>query len=139
MSSLLTGLLFVALGAFAVLVYVVSLVRARRFVAASSRAAGEVIALRERPGRRGHRPTYAPVVRFEPQLGWPVEFTEAVSANPPRRRVGDRVEVLYRREDPSDARLASPARLYLREVAFAAAGSVFLAIGCALIYSSFLP
>jgi hypothetical protein len=133
MEKLLLGLLFIALGAFAVFVSLFSLARTRRFAAEASSAFGDVIALRECGGSR--RATYAPVVRFAPPGGRPVEFTDATSSNPPGYRVGDRVNVLYRRDDPTDARVASPVRLYLHEVVFAAAGLVFFVIGSALVYS----
>jgi hypothetical protein len=133
MEKLFVGLLFIALGAFAVIVSIFSLVRTRRFVAEAAPAYGEVIALRECPGRH-RRPTYAPVIRFAPLGSRPVEFTDATSANPPGFRVGDRVNVLYRRNDPTDARVTSPFKLYLHEVVFVAGGALFMLIGSVLVF-----
>jgi len=132
MEKVLLGLLFVALGALVISFSVYSLVRTYRFVARAGHALGEVVALHECGGSR--RTTYAPVVRFAPLGRRPVEFTDAVSSNPPGFRVGDRVTVLYRREDPTDARVASPFRLYMHDVIFAAGGLMFTLIGSVLVY-----
>jgi hypothetical protein len=135
MEKLLLGLLFVALGAIIVYIAASSLVRMRRFVAAASYAYGEVVALEERGGpRAGTRTgTYAPVIRFVPTGGRPVEFTDEVSSNPPGYRVGEQVIVLYRAADPTDARLSAPFRLYGHDLIFTAGGLIFLLIGAVLI------
>lgn len=132
MEKLLLGLLFIALGAFAILAACFSLRQTRRLVAESLPAAGEVVALRE---QRGRRVMYAPVVRFTTQLGQTVEFPDEVSSNRPRYRVGERVRVHYDRHDPSDARVAPTYKLYVSEIIFAAVGAFFAAVGCALVFA----
>lgn len=132
MEKLLLGLLFIALGAFAVFAASFSWRRNRRFVSESLPADGEVVALRE---HRGRRVMYAPVVRFTTQLGQAVEFTDEVSSNRPRYRVGQRVRVLYHRGDPSEARVASAYKLYAPGLVFAVAGAFFAAVGAALVYA----
>ena len=102
MEKILLGLLFIALGAFAVLTAAFSLWRTRRLVAESESAQGVVVALSE---RRARRVMYASVVRFTGPEGQTVEFADEVSRNPPGYRVGDRVRALYRRRDPGDARV----------------------------------
>src|SRR3712207_788919 len=115
MEKLLLGLLFFAIGAFAVLAASFSWGRNRRFVADSLPAYGEVVALRE---RRVRRVMCAPVVLFTTQLGQAVEFTDAISSSRPAYRVGQRVRVLYHRLDPSDARVASAYKLYASGLIF---------------------
>jgi hypothetical protein len=131
MEKILLGLLFIALGAFAVSAAAFSWVRTRRFVAESVSTPGEVVALSE---RRGRRVMYAPVVRFTGPDGRAVEFTDEVSRNPPGYRVGDRVHVMYRRRDPGSARVISPYSLYAFEIVFAGFGALFVGVGCLLVY-----
>ena len=110
---------FVAAAAFAWL-------RTRRFVGRAAPAYGEVIGLRE---HRGKVTTYAPVVRFSCPDGRVIVFTESTASSPPDHGVGDRVRVLYRRENPGDARVASTSSLYLFPVVFAALGGLVFAVG----------
>lgn len=99
--------------------------RARRFVAASDATFGVVVGLRE---HRGKAVTYAPVISFDGPDGRPVVFTESTASSPPAYAVGDRVKILYRRDDPCRARVNSVSHLYLSSLVFGALGaSVFLA------------
>lgn len=129
--TLLIGTGFILIGGFVIAIATYSLLRTRRFVAEAVHARGEVIALR---AMGGSKVTYAPVVRFTPLGGRPLEFTDEVSSNPPGYRVGDQVEVLYRPHNPSDARLASLMRLYGHEVIFIAFSSLFVAIGSVMLF-----
>lgn len=131
MEKLLLGLLFNALGAFALLVASFSWLRARRLIAESAVATGEVVALNE---RRGRRVMYAPVVRFTSPDGRSLEFTDEISRNRPGYRVGDRVRIMYLRRDPTDVRIASRYGLYAPVFSFALFGAVFAAVGCGLLY-----
>ena len=107
--------------------------RTRRFVAEAVPTLGEVAGMSE---RRGRRLTYAPVVRFTGPDGRAVEFTDDTSSSRPAYRVGDRVSVLYLRRDPSDARVASPYKLYAPDLIFACFGALFAVIGSVLVYAS---
>jgi hypothetical protein len=126
MEQLITGLIFVALGAVFLLVAAIAWFRTRHFVGEALPAFGEVIALRE---HSGDGVTYSPVVRFQTREGRPVEFTETTSSNPPGYAVGERIEVLYHWRDPSRARVASTFRLYLLAMIFGGLGVIFLAVG----------
>ena len=63
------------------------------------RATGHVIALHEQSGT--DHSTYYPVVRFQAGADT-VEFKDRIGTNPPSRRVGEAVTVLYRMESPRD-------------------------------------
>ena len=132
MGTLLLGLLFIFLGGSVVLGAAFSLKRARRFVAESALVPGEVVGVSE---RRGRRVMYAPVVRFNGPDGRAVEFIDEMSSSRPAYRVGERVSVMYRRGDPSDARVSPPYRLYASEVIFACFGALFAAVGGVLVYA----
>jgi hypothetical protein len=126
MEQLITGLIFVALGAVFLLVAAIAWFRTRRFAGEALPASGEVIALRE---RSGEGVTYSPVVRFETREGREVVFTETSSTNPPGYAVGERIQVLYHWRDPSRARVASTFRLYLLAMIFGGLGLIFLVVG----------
>jgi Protein of unknown function (DUF3592) len=63
------------------------------------RATGRVIALHEQSGTGNS--TYYPVVRFQAGADT-VDFKDRVGTNPPSRRVGEAVTVLYRMDSPRD-------------------------------------
>lgn len=56
-------------------------------------------------------------------------FTESTASNPPDYEVGDSVKILYRRDDPSRARVASASNLYLLAMVFGGLGAVIILIG----------
>lgn len=123
------GLFCLVLGAAFCAAAVFSWMRTRRFVEESVPAVGEVIKLIE---RHDEGVTYAPVIRFAAAGGRVVEFTESVSSNPPRHRVGEQVKILYRPEDPARARVASTLNLYLLAMIFALIGGSVSIIGLLL-------
>ena len=124
--QMITGLIFVALGGVFILVALVSWYRTRRFVEESVPAFGEVIGLQE---RRSDDVTYSPIIRFPVPGGGVVEFTETTSSYPAGYKVGDRVRVLYHREDLRRARVASTWRLYLVVMIFGGLGGIFFVVG----------
>ncbi len=68
------------------------------------RAPGQVVELRQEDSADddgGY--VYYPVVRFQTEVGTTVQFKDATGSNPPSRRVGDRVTVLYFADNPADA------------------------------------
>lgn len=123
------GLFCLVIGAAFCAAAVFSWMRTRRFVEESVPAFGEVVELRE---HHDEGVTYAPVVRFTGPGGRVVEFTESVSSNPPAHRVGERVKILYRPEDPTRARVASTLSLYLLALIFALIGGLVSIIGLLL-------
>ena len=122
----ITGLIFIVLGGAFMLVGAFSLYRTKRFVEEAVPAFGEVVGLRE---HHGDGVTYSPIVRFPTPAGGFVEFTETVSSNPPGYKVGDRVRVLYHRQDIRRARVASTWRLYFIAMLFGGLGGIFFVVG----------
>lgn len=129
MKQFFEGLLFFVLGAAFCAAAVFSWMRTRRFIDESVSAFGEVIRLIE---HHDEGVTYAPVIRFTGPGGRAVEFTESVSSNPPAHRVGERVKILYRPEDPSRARVASTLSLYLLAIIFGVIGGIVSIVGLLL-------
>lgn len=126
MEQVLSVLLCVILGAVFLAAAVFTWLRTRRFVEEAVPAYGEVIALRE---HHDDGVTYSPVVRFTGPDGRLIEFTESTSSNPAGYGVGDRVKILYRRSDASDARVGSTPRLYLLTIIFGAIGGSLFLVG----------
>jgi hypothetical protein len=124
--QMITGLIFIGIGGVFILVALISLYRTRRFVEESVPALGEVIGLHE---RRGDDVTYSPVIRFPVPGGGVVEFTETTSSYPAGYQVGDRVRVLYHREDLRRARVASTWRLYMLAMISGLLGGIFFVVG----------
>jgi hypothetical protein len=69
---------------------------------AGVRAPGEVVRLKEERNSDGHY-SYYPVVRFRTDNNVRVEFKDSIGSNPPTRRVGDKVTVLYLPDDLANA------------------------------------
>lgn len=133
MQEAFDALLCIFLGGAFGLAAVFTWLRTRRFVEESVKTYGEVVELRE---CHGDGITYAPVVRFSGPDGRPVVFEESVSSNPPAHRVGERVKILYRRADPTRARVASTVNLYLLTLIFGAVGALTFLIGVFLAVSA---
>lgn len=122
-------LCFLVLGAAFIVGAAFSWLHTRRFIEESAPTFGEVVGLRQYDGETV---TYSPVVRFTGPGGRVVEFTESTSSNPAGYSVGDRVKILYRRSDPSDARVASKSSLYLLAMIFGAIGATMFVVGILL-------
>jgi len=101
------------------------------FVANADPSVGIVVALREfpaAPSKSGqHGSTFSPVIRFEDTDGNPVEFVAAWRTNPPAYAAGDRVPVLYPRQDPNRAIVDSFAEKWLLPAIFTGVGIAMLA------------
>jgi hypothetical protein len=97
------GLLFGAGAAYLV-------VDARKFAATAEHAEGVVTNLAL--NYRGRSFVAYPVIRFQGPNG-AVEFQSNLGSNPPIYKVGDKVPLLYRPEDPHDARVDSFGTFYL--------------------------
>jgi hypothetical protein len=108
----------------------------RAFVDAAGRAEGTVIGLVESEstdsdGRR-HR-TYHPAVEFRLPSGEVRRFTSDAGASPPDHEIGERVTVLYEREDPEDARLPGTFALWGIAIIPAVFGAVLGVPGFAIV------
>lgn len=73
--------------------------------------------------------TYCPIVHFTAADGRQIEFAGGVCSQPRAEHVGDAVAVLYRQDDPHDARIDSFLTRWLAVLVVGGLGGVFLAIG----------
>ncbi|MGY0022808.1 DUF3592 domain-containing protein [Streptomyces sp. cg35] len=80
---------------------------------------------------RGSGPSAHPVVLFTPAGGESVTFRSSAGSNPPAYDVGDRVDVLYRADDPEDAQIDGFLSMWLLPLIFSGIGLVILAIATA--------
>lgn len=116
-------LVAVIIGAVAVVLGVVCgviIVRTQAFLADSSSASGQVIGLVSRQscdedddGHRTCTTVYAPRVRFTTADGRQVIFVSGTASNPPEHQMGDRIDVRYRSNDPTDAVIDSVTGVWL--------------------------
>ncbi len=83
--------------------------------------------------RSDNSTTYAPLVSFTTKAGNKIEFTSAVSSNPPSYSEGESVEVLYDPADPKDASINGFASLWIGPLVFGILGTVFFLIGFGII------
>ncbi|MEV3854710.1 DUF3592 domain-containing protein [Streptomyces sp. NPDC050095] len=79
----------------------------------------------------GSDPVAHPVVAFTPAGGEPVRFTSSMGSSPPAYDLGERVDVLYRADDPGDAQIDGFVSLWLLPLVFGGAGLVILVIALA--------
>jgi len=86
--------------------------KTKRFAAAARAADGTVIRFEPITDVEGPN-TLAPVVRFKPEAGEEIEFTDSVSSRWPKQRIGEQVRVLYDPGNPGKAHIAGGFRLYL--------------------------
>ena len=78
-----------------------------RFLNEAEQTMGTVVALSEKHDTERNSITYAPVFTFKIEYGRTQSVTSNVATNPPSFAVGDQVRILYRRSDPSGARIDS--------------------------------
>ena len=72
-----------------------------RLEASGLRAPGAVVRLKSESGSgAGSGYSYHPIVRFRTDRNATIEFKDSIGSNPPSYRVGDKVTVLYRPDDP---------------------------------------
>lgn len=91
---------------------------------------GEVVDFETRNSttKSGTRTLWAPVVKFQAQDGGGERFTSAASYAPNPFLVGQRVAVRYRRDDPTNAELASVTRSWFTIIALLVAAVVSLTV-----------
>jgi hypothetical protein len=76
---------------------------------------------------------FTPIVRFETIDGRTVEFQSGLRTNPPAYRAGQQVSVVYDPGVPESAAIRGVLSLWLMPIILAFIGSIFLAIGAAMI------
>ena len=131
----------VILGAAAVILAAICgviVVRTQAFLADSSVASGQVIGLVSRQscdedddGYRTCTTVYAPRVRFATADGRQVIFVSGTASNPPEHEKGDRIDVRYRANDPTDAVIDSVTGVWLGAI-ITGGIAVFFAAFCAV-------
>jgi Protein of unknown function (DUF3592) len=119
-------LVAIILGAVTVILAVICsviVVRTQAFLADSSSASGQVVGLVPRQscdtdddGHRTCSTVYAPRVRFTTADGQSVVFVSDTASNPPEHEEGDRIDVRYRTNDPTDAVVDSVTGIWLSAI-----------------------
>ena len=130
LETALTPLIFTAVGGFLLWLALYFRRRTKRFIDESLQTHGEVIGLHE--VYHGGSITYAPIISFTTADGRGRTFTDSVSSRPASHAVGDRVEILYHRQDPRDARIATTFRLYFTSIVLGLIGGAIFSIGAAV-------
>jgi hypothetical protein len=79
--------------------------------------------------------SYQPVVRFQrgSQL---IQFRDSLASSPPAYHVGETVNVLYLESDPHVAKIESFMSLWFLTLFFGGLGTIFLAVGARMIFTS---
>jgi len=122
--------LFPAIGAAMLLGAIAIAVSQQRFESQALRAQGVVVDHRfSRSDDSSSGGTYCPIVRFTAADGQRIEFAGGVCSQPRAENVGDTVAVLYRGDDPRDARIDSFLTRWLAVMVVGGLGGVFFAIG----------
>ncbi len=104
----------------------------RHFLNESAKTTGTVIELR--PSRSGSTRTYLPIVQFNSPDGRTFTFAHSVSSYPPSFSEGQKVEVLYRKTNPQDAKIQGFFSLWIGTFILGIIGTMFLtAAGIALV------
>jgi hypothetical protein len=118
---------FLAVGVALLLVGTVLLVRKVQFVTSAERATGTVIDVSREADSDGEV-TFYPVVAFTTADGSRIQFKSSTGSSPASHSTGDRVEVLYDSDDPSDAELSGFVDLWLGPGIFLLLGVGFAAV-----------
>jgi hypothetical protein len=101
-----------AVGVVALIVGAVLLVRTVQFVAEAEHATGTVVDMSRERDSEGDV-SFHPVVRFRTAQGDTIVFVSSYGSSSPSESPGDRVEVLYDPDDPSDAKLSGLFQVWL--------------------------
>ncbi|MFJ8949087.1 DUF3592 domain-containing protein [Streptomyces sp. NPDC102340] len=102
----------------------------------ADRTTGRVVALKwrdadigtSRKSRNRDEPSAYPVVEFAAADGTPYTFRSSTGSNPPSYEEGERVEVLYRADDPEDAQINGFLSLWLLPLIFGGIGLIAAAV-----------
>jgi hypothetical protein len=90
-------------GLFALILVCVGILQSRKIAhleAAGLRAQGQVVRLKQEDGSGSGSSTYYAIVKFRTDRNETIEFKDDVGSNPPSRRPGDKVTVLYLADNP---------------------------------------
>ena len=106
----------------------------RDFLAEAATADATVVELAR--SRSSDSTTYKPVVQFTSRDGQAIEFISSTGSNPPSYSRGEKVEVLYRPDDPQDARINGFFSLWGGALIVAGLGVVFFLVGGGLLLAA---
>jgi hypothetical protein len=107
-----------------------------RFLNEAEHATGTVVAFSEKHDTERNSINYAPVFTFKIEAGRTQSVTSSVATNPPSFAVGDQVRILYRRSDPSGARIDSFWQLWFWPVFLSGFGLVNGLVGTIFFFSA---
>ncbi|MFY9853854.1 MAG: DUF3592 domain-containing protein [Terracidiphilus sp.] len=103
------------------------------FIHRAATASGSIVRLIEATGENNETLNYAPVFAFTASNGYNYTVTSSTASNPPEFTVGQVVQVLYEKSNPSHARLASFWQLWFLPVLLSGLGTVFSGAGYLLL------
>jgi hypothetical protein len=133
--NILSGL-FVGIGATMVVLAGWMLVKKLAFVRNSVTASGDVVALVN--VWDGIEVSHFPKVLFKTPAGREVTFQSEMGSNPPARRVGEKVRVRYRPEQPQSAEIDTFFSLWGAALLFGLLGGVFTLVGLGIMFGFLL-
>jgi len=119
--------LFGIIGVAATVGSIFVFVNQKQFVAEALRAPGVVIDLIEQRDDDGS--TYAPEVAYTTAAGENITFISGTSANPAAFSRNEQVEVLYRAEEPEQAKINAFSTLYTFPLIMGGMGMIFALVG----------
>lgn len=127
----LIGLIFLGVGVPMLLVAVYLFVRTRRFLETAADTTGVIVDLIASRSSEGGT-TYKAVVDFQTADGRMIRWTETMSSSPAAGQPGDQLPMKYDPDNPEDARIAKPFRMWFLPVFFLGMGIIFGGIGAVL-------
>ena len=133
--NVLSGL-FVGIGAILLVLAGWMAAKKRAFVRGSITAPGDVVALVN--VWDGSEVSHFPKVLFRTDAGRDVTFQSEMESNPQARRVGEKVRVRYRPDQPQSAEIDTFFSLWGAPLLFGLLGGVFTLVGIGIL-SGFLP
>jgi hypothetical protein len=104
------------------------------FTRFAQRTSGTVIQMREQADKNSGSMSYAPTFRFQNDSGSPHTVSSGFFSSPPEFHVGDVVTVLYRRDDPQDARIDSYWQVWGLPSLLGIGGCIELPIGLIVLF-----
>ena len=122
--------LFIGLGVLLLVAGAVFAVLTARFVASADRAEGTVVDRARSVDDEDGSVVYFPIVRFTTAEARTVEFKSSASTSD---EIGDRVDVLYDPDDPTDARLAGFFNIWGFSLIFGLIGTVFVGVSAIIV------